>query len=119
MWIGSLVFCVMIFIRMALSAIYGQSGGDLFGTHGAIAFIFLYSMAYAIFFDAMIWVLSLELFPFFLRSKGVAVAVFMKAVVAVVLSQIPPLAIAAVVSSEILLLRVILEKSMWMRKGLN
>ncbi|KAI4863399.1 general substrate transporter [Hypoxylon rubiginosum] len=96
MWTGSLVLCVMISICMALSAIYGHSAGDLSGARGAIAFIFLYSMAYAIFFNAMIWVLSSEMFPFFLRSKGVAVAVFTKAVVAIILSQITPLAIAAV-----------------------
>lgn len=96
MWIGSLVLCAMISICMALSAVYGQSNGDLSGARGAIAFIFLYSMAYAVFFNAMIWVLSSEMFPFFLRSKGVAVAVFIKAIVAIVLSQITPLAIAAV-----------------------
>ncbi|XDG08390.1 hypothetical protein ABKA04_008005 [Annulohypoxylon sp. FPYF3050] len=97
MWTGSLVLCVMIAICMALSAVYGeQSSGNLSGSRGAIAFIFLYSMAYAIFFNAIVWVLSAELFPFFLRSKGVAVAVFVKAVVAIVLSQITPLAIAAV-----------------------
>ncbi|KAI1089900.1 general substrate transporter [Rostrohypoxylon terebratum] len=96
MWTGSLVLCVMISICMALSAVYGNQSGNLSGARGAIAFIFLYSMAYAIFFNAIVWVLSAELFPFFLRSKGVAVAVFIKAVVAIVLSQITPLAIVAV-----------------------
>ncbi|KAI0178767.1 hypothetical protein GGR52DRAFT_569676 [Hypoxylon sp. FL1284] len=66
--------------------VYGQSEDDFVGTRGAIAFIFVYSMAYAVILNVMIWVLSFEIFPFFLRSKGVAMAVFIKAVVAIVLS---------------------------------
>ncbi|KAF5626792.1 high-affinity glucose transporter [Fusarium tjaetaba] len=53
---------------------------------GSIASIFLYSMSYAVFFNAMIWLVPSELFPFFLRTKGMALAVAIKAIVAIVLS---------------------------------
>ncbi|KAI1040028.1 hypothetical protein LB505_006011 [Fusarium chuoi] len=97
LWCGSIVLCVMIAICMALSAEFGSSHNDnQTGARGAIASIFLYSMSYAIFFNAMIWVVPSELFPFFLRTKGMALAVATKAIVAIVLSQITPLAIANV-----------------------
>lgn len=97
LWTGSVVLAVMISICMALSAVYGSKSNDnLAGAQGAIAFIFLYSACYAVFFNGMVWVVSSELFPFFLRSKGLAIAVFIKAVVAIVLSQITPLAVASV-----------------------
>ncbi|KAF4445484.1 putative transporter (major facilitator superfamily) [Fusarium austroafricanum] len=97
LWIGSIILCVMISICMALSAEFGSSSNDnQTGARGAIASIFLYSMSYAIFFNAMIWVVPSELFPFFLRTKGMALAVASKAIVAIVLSQITPLAIANV-----------------------
>lgn len=97
MWTGSVVLATMIAICMALSAVYGSGHNEnLAGAQGAIAFIFLYSACYAVFFNGMVWVVSSELFPFFLRSKGLAVAVSAKAIVAIVLSQITPLAVSAV-----------------------
>ncbi|KAF5578576.1 high-affinity glucose transporter [Fusarium subglutinans] len=97
LWCGSIVLCVMISICKALSAEFGSSNNEnQAGARGAIASIFLYSMSYAIFFNAMIWVVPSELFPFSLRTKGIALAVATKAIVAIVLSQITPLAIANV-----------------------
>ncbi|CAO2652673.1 Nn.00g009560.m01.CDS01 [Neocucurbitaria sp. VM-36] len=97
LWSGSLVLSVMISICMALSAKYGTGGTtSQDGARGAIASIFIYSMCYAIFFNAMIWVVPSELFPFFLRTKGLAFAVATKSVTAIVLSQITPVAIANV-----------------------
>ena len=97
LWNGSLVLAIMLSICMALSSQFGSKGNtNDTGARAAIAFIFLYSMSYAIFFNAMIWVVPSELFPFFLRSKGLAFAVFVKAIVAIVLSQITPIAIASV-----------------------
>jgi hypothetical protein len=100
LWSGSVVLSVMISIVMAFSAIYGSDGssqsGSEAGPRAAIAFIFIYSMCYAIFFNAMIFVVPSELFPFFLRTKGLSFAVFIKAIVAIVLSQITPVAIANV-----------------------
>ncbi|KAF7557625.1 hypothetical protein G7Z17_g588 [Cylindrodendrum hubeiense] len=94
LWTGSVVLSVMISICMALSAQFGSAdSGNPAGARGAIAMIFLYSASYAIFFNAMIWVVPSELFPFFLRSKGLAFAVFCKATVGIVLSQITPIAL--------------------------
>jgi len=83
----------MISIIMALSAEFSVGTKDPSGPRAAIAFIFIYSFGYALFFNAMVWVVPVELFPFFLRSKGLGLAVFCKAVVAIVLAQITPVAI--------------------------
>jgi sugar porter (SP) family MFS transporter len=97
LWIGSVVLSSMIAICMALSATFGtKDNHNDAGARAAIAFIFLYSVCYAIFFNAMIWVVPSELFPFFLRTKGLAFAVATKSVIAIILSQITPLAIANV-----------------------
>lgn len=93
LWSGSLVLSSLLAVLMALSAQYGSTKKDTPGGRAAIAMIFLFSLAYAIFFNAMIWVVPSELFPFFLRSKGLAFAVFSKAVAAIVLSQITPVAV--------------------------
>ncbi|KAL3480922.1 putative hexose carrier protein [Aspergillus californicus] len=92
LWVGSIFLSVMIAICMALSASYGEGSDNLSGARGAIAMIFLYSCGYAVFFNATIWVVPSELFPFFLRSTGMGMAVFSKAVAAIVLSQITPTA---------------------------
>lgn len=97
LWTGSVVLSSMIAICMGLSAVFGtKDNRNDAGARAAIAFIFLYSMCYAIFFNAMIWVVPSELFPFFLRTKGLAFAVATKSIIAIVLSQITPLAIANV-----------------------
>ncbi|KAH6616429.1 general substrate transporter [Boeremia exigua] len=97
LWSGSLVLSVMIALLMGLSAEFGTGGStNQAGARGAIASIFIYSMCYAIFFNAMIWVVPSELFPFFLRTKGLAFAVAVKSMTAIVLSQITPIAIAEV-----------------------
>lgn len=71
LWTGSLTLCTAISICMALSATYGAGGtANQAGARAAIAFIFIYSFIYAVFFNAMIWVVPSELFPFFLRTKG-------------------------------------------------
>ncbi|KAK7397708.1 hypothetical protein QQX98_012923 [Neonectria punicea] len=97
LWVGSIILSCMIALCMALSAEYGtKDNQNQSGARAAIAAIFIYSMCYAIFFNAMIWVVPSELFPFFLRTKGLAFSVASKSVVAIVLSQITPLAIASV-----------------------
>ncbi|KAI9044245.1 sugar porter family MFS transporter [Aspergillus affinis] len=93
LWVGSIFLCVMISICMALSARYGDQNNDnLNGARAAIAMIFLYSCGYAVFFNATVWVVPSELFPFFLRSTGMGLAVFCKSVSAIILSQITPTA---------------------------
>lgn len=94
LWVGSIFLSVMVAICMALSASYGSaSNTNISGARAAIAMIFLYSGGYAVFFNATIWVVPSELFPFFLRSTGMGLAVFTKAVAAIVLSQITPTAL--------------------------
>lgn len=93
LWTGSLYLCVMVSLVMALSAEFPSGTTNIAGPRVAIAFIFIYSLGYAMFFNAMVWVVPSELFPFFLRSKGLGLGVFSKAVVAIVLAQITPVAI--------------------------
>lgn len=93
LWVGSLFLCAMISICMALSAQFPAGTSSVAGPRTAIAFIFIYSCGYAVFFNAMVWVVPSELFPFFLRTKGLGLAVFSKSVVAIVLAQITPVAI--------------------------
>ncbi|TLD18550.1 hypothetical protein PspLS_10271 [Pyricularia sp. CBS 133598] len=95
LWTGSVLLSIMIAVCMALSAVYGSSsGGNQDGARAAIAMIFIYSATFSIFFNAMAWVVASELFPYFLRSKGASLAVTAKSVVAIVLSQITPVALA-------------------------
>jgi hypothetical protein len=94
LWVGSIFLSVMVAICMALSASYGSAKNtDVSGARAAIAMIFLYSCGYAVFFNATNWVVPSELFPFFLRSTGMGLAVFSKSVAAIVLSQITPTAL--------------------------
>lgn len=94
-WAGCLSLAVMIAVCMALSAVYG-SGENQAGAQAAIAMIFLYSITYAVFLNATIWVVAAEILPYFLRSQGLAFAVFSKAVVSILLSQMTPLAMAEI-----------------------
>ncbi|KAF2221228.1 general substrate transporter [Elsinoe ampelina] len=96
LWSGSLVLSVLIAICMGLSAQFGTRGSNPDGARAAIAFIFIYSASYAIFFNSMIYVVPSELFPYSLRAKGLSFAVFVKAIAAIVLSQITPVAIQEV-----------------------
>ncbi|RDW65094.1 hypothetical protein BP6252_10745 [Coleophoma cylindrospora] len=93
LWTGSAFLCIMISILMALSSQYPAGTTNQSGPRAAIAFIFIYSFGYALFFNAMVWVVPVELFPFFLRSIGLGLAVFSKAVTAIVLAQITPIAL--------------------------
>ena len=60
---------VIISICMALNAMYGD-GSTKAGARAAIAMIFLYSVTYAVFLNATIWVIAAEILPYFLRSQG-------------------------------------------------
>lgn len=97
LWAGSVTLVVMLAICMALSAEYGADedgpSNNQAGARASIAFVFLFSFFYAVFFNAMVWVVPSELLPMMLRGKGLAFAVFVKACVAIVLTQITPLAI--------------------------
>ncbi|CZR43762.1 uncharacterized protein FPRO_07321 [Fusarium proliferatum ET1] len=73
LWCGSIVLCVMIAICIALSAEFGPSHNDSEASaRGAVASVLLYSISYAIFFNAMVW------------TKGMDLAVATKAIVTIV-----------------------------------
>ncbi|KAH8593729.1 hypothetical protein B0O99DRAFT_653230 [Bisporella sp. PMI_857] len=93
LWVGALSMCITLSICIALSAEFPTGSPDISGGYAAIAFIFIYSTCFAIFFNDLIYAASSELFPHFLRSKGMSVAVWGKAVIAIVISQITPVAV--------------------------
>ncbi|GME23727.1 hypothetical protein GTA08_BOTSDO13690 [Neofusicoccum parvum] len=91
LWVGCLVLAVMLSICMALSAEFADGSNEA-ASRATIAFIFMYSAAYAIFFNSTTWVVSSELLPLFIRSTGLAFATFCNGVAAIVVSQITPAA---------------------------
>lgn len=80
-------------VCMALSAEFPAGSTNKSGGYAAIGFIFIYSLVFAIFFNALIYTVSSELFPHFLRSKGMSLAVGVKSVIAIAISQITPVAL--------------------------
>ncbi|KAF5247578.1 hypothetical protein FANTH_6329 [Fusarium anthophilum] len=76
-------------------AFYGD-GSHLAGAAAGVAFIFLYSACYAIFFNSTVWVVVSEIFPQHLRGNGNAFAVFSMSVTNIWLSQITPYAFEAI-----------------------
>ena len=84
---------ILLSICMALSAEFGD-GTNQAASRATIAFIFLYSASYAIFFNSTTWVVCSELLPLFLRSTGLSFATFVQGVSGIALSQISPIALA-------------------------
>lgn len=78
-----------------MSALYGD-GDNKSGAAAGIAFVFLFSMFYAVFFNSTVWVLVSEIFPQHLRAQGNSFAVFCTSITQIWLSQVTPLAFAAV-----------------------
>ncbi|KAM5363424.1 hypothetical protein ACJZ2D_011991 [Fusarium nematophilum] len=91
LWLGCFVLAVNLAICMVLSAEFSD-GSNLAASHSAIAFIFLYSYCYAIFFNSTVWAATSEILPIFLRSKGLGLANFCQGVASIVMSQITPAA---------------------------
>lgn len=89
---GCLVLAVELAICMALSAQFSD-GSNLAASRATIAFIFIYSACFAVFFNSTTWVVSAELLPIFLRTKGLGLATFCNGVAAIALSQITPIAL--------------------------
>lgn len=81
LWSGSIVLAICTVLSAEFSS---QDNTDQAGARAAIGFIFIYSMCYAKFFNAIIWVVPRELSPFFLRSKGLTLTVGSNSVVAIV-----------------------------------
>jgi hypothetical protein len=74
---------------MAMTATVGTSKpkGEV-----AIAFIFIYSGCYAIFFNSTNYLIISEIFPFHLRAVGFGVSNFIGNCIGIALAQVSPLA---------------------------
>jgi len=93
--IGCIVLACELSILMALSAEYGN-GGNLAGASAGIAFIFIFSASYALFFNSTTYIVSAEVLPQHLRSYGMGVAFASQGVTSLWLGQITPIAFAAI-----------------------
>jgi Sugar (and other) transporter len=85
----------MLSILMALSRYYGD-GHDESGSRAGIAFIFLYSALYAVFFNSTLYTIAAETFPQHLRGYGTSIAALCQGVTAIWLGQVTPYAFAAI-----------------------
>lgn len=87
--VGSFVLVICNIITMAMTATVGTSKakGEV-----AIAFIFIYSGCYAIFFNSTNYLIISEIFPFHLRAVGFGVSNFIGNCVGIALAQVSPLA---------------------------
>lgn len=85
--LGSLVLTTFLVLLTIMSRFYGE-GSHLAGAAAGVAFIFLYSACYAIFFNSTVWVVISEIFPQHLRGNGNAFAVLSMSMKNIWLSQI-------------------------------
>lgn len=81
---------------MPLSKIYGDSANGSAGSRAAVAFIFLYSGLYAVFFNSTLITISTETFPLHLRGYGAGMATFCANVSGIWFGQVTPIAFAAI-----------------------
>lgn len=85
----------MLSILMALSKFYGD-GLHKDGSRAGIAFIFLYSMLYAVFFNSTLYTIAAETFPLHLRGYGTSIAALCQGVSGIWLGQVTPFAFDAI-----------------------
>lgn len=85
----------MLSILMALSKFYGSST-DPNGARAGIAFIFLYSALYAVFFNSTLYTVAAETFPTHLRGYGTSIAALCQGITGIWLGQVTPFAFAAI-----------------------
>jgi MFS family permease len=85
----------MLSILMALSKFYGD-GHNPNGARAGIAFIFLYSGLYAVFFNSTLYTVAAETFPLHLRGYGTSVAALCQGVTGIWLGQVTPFAFDAI-----------------------
>ena len=85
----------MLAILTALSAKYGD-GSNVNGARAGIAFIFLYSALYAVFFNSTLFTIGAEMFPLHLRGYGMGVSVMFQGISGVWLGQVTPYAFDAI-----------------------
>lgn len=85
----------MLAILAALSAQYGD-GQNQNGARAGVAFIFLYSAIYAVFFNSTLFTIAAEMFPLHLRGYGVGISIMCQGISGIWLGQITPLAFDAI-----------------------
>ncbi len=85
----------MLSVLMALSKFYGD-GSNENGARAGVAFIFLYSALYAVFFNSTLYTIAAETFPQHLRGYGTSIAALCQGVTAIWLGQVTPFAFAAI-----------------------
>jgi len=85
----------MLSLLMALSKFYGN-GQNQNGARAGIAFIFLYSGLYAVFFNSTLYTIAAESFPQHLRGYGTSIAALCQNVTAIWLGQVTPIAFTAI-----------------------
>ncbi|KAI8167005.1 hypothetical protein K4K49_011173 [Colletotrichum sp. SAR 10_70] len=91
---GTASLAATLIVLLALSKYYPDDR-NLAGSSAGVAFIFIFSFLYAVFFNSTNWVLVSEIFPLHLRGTGVGFAIFTQAVTAIWLSQVSPTAFEA------------------------
>jgi hypothetical protein len=85
----------MLVVLTALSAEYGN-GENANGARAGVAFIFLYSALYAVFFNSTLFTISAELFPLHLRGYGAGVGLMCQGISGIWMGQITPYAFDAI-----------------------
>jgi hypothetical protein len=85
----------MLSILMALSRYYGD-GHDMAGARAGVAFIFLYSALYAVFFNSTLYTIAAETFPQHLRGYGTSIAALCQNITAIWMGQVTPFAFDAI-----------------------
>lgn len=93
--LGCLILALMLSILMALSKYYGN-GLNPNGARAGIAFIFLYSGLYAVFFNSTLYTIAAETFPQHLRGYGTSIAALCQGVTGIWLGQVTPFAFDAI-----------------------
>ncbi|KAK4929636.1 hypothetical protein LTR66_016146, partial [Elasticomyces elasticus] len=95
MWVGCIVLAAMLSILAALSKEYG-SGQNIAGARAGVAFIFIYSALYAVFFNSTLYTVAAEIFPQHLRGYGTGVAALCQGVSGIWMGQVTPYAFDAI-----------------------
>lgn len=92
---GALVLATMLSILMPLSEFYG-SGQNIAGASAGVAMIFLFSGLNAVFFNSTTFTIAAEIMPQHLRGLGMGFALACKGATSLWLSQVTPIAFAAI-----------------------
>ena len=85
----------MLSILAALSAKFGD-GHNPNGSRAGIAFIFMYSALYAVFFNSTLFTIAAEMFPLHLRGYGVGISIMCQGMSGIWMGQITPFAFDAI-----------------------